>query len=93
MNGNFTIYIISAKFARNNSKSNEKSPLVGFWKYIYEGGRRIWTDDQAFAEPCLTTWLYRRDSYYSIVNTCFRQESFIVKAENIRCSYSEQFGE
>jgi len=34
-------------------------------------------DDQAFAEPCLTTWLYRHNRYHSIEKTKIRQVSFI----------------
>ena len=40
---------------------------------VTEGGRRIWTDDQAFAEPCLTTWLYRLNVYYYTLKMILRQ--------------------
>lgn len=59
------------KIIRIYQKKNKKKPFkLGFlfiWNLInqvIEGGRRIWTDDQAFAEPCLTTWLYRLNVYY-----------------------------
>ena len=55
----------------------QKSPLLGSLIFVCEGGRRIWTDDQAFAEPCLTTWLYRHNIFYFILKNQIRSRKKI----------------
>ena len=44
----------------NSTKKKPFSPENGF----FGGDTRIWTGDQGFADPCLTTWLCRRILLY-----------------------------
>ncbi|KRL08899.1 hypothetical protein FD05_GL000984 [Lentilactobacillus otakiensis DSM 19908 = JCM 15040] len=45
--------------ASANSATPAKYYLIG--QYMDKGGNRIRTDDEGFADLCLTTWLYRHN--------------------------------
>ena len=40
-----------------SSASANSATEALFW---LKGGNRIWTDDEGFADLCLTTWLYHQ---------------------------------
>ncbi len=60
--------ILHSYFQYKNTQKSEKTLIYQhFFAFFYGGDTRIRTGDQSFADSCLTTWLYRRFSFSTML--------------------------